>query len=250
MSKFESRYRRLIERIIKNGTQCKNRTGVNAITCFGEDLKFDLRDGFPIVTGKKIFFDKGFHEFKWIMDGGTTTKYLNDHGISWWNSYANDRGELGRTYGWQLRNFNDDKDQLMMAIKEIKAGSRRAHITMWNPSDLNKQVLPCCYTGITFVRIGDELNVSIDFRSSDVFVGLPYDCIFAALLLIDVAKFTELTPALVKLNLNNAHIYVNNIQDVRTYLNNPIYKLPTYDVFTNELLNYKSGPYIETKLNV
>jgi thymidylate synthase len=250
MSKFESRYKSLLKRVITNGTQCKNRTGMNAITLFGENLKFDLRDGFPIITGRKIFFDKAYHEYYWIREGGTTTKYLNDHGITWWNPYAKHGGELGRVYGYQLRNFSGVFDQLAHVIREIKSNTRRAVITMWNPIDLNEQALPCCYTNMTFVRIGDELNLAITFRSSDATIGLPYDAIFAALLLIDVAEFTELVPAEVKLNLDNVHVYTNNLQPTKTYLNRPIYKLPKYDNFTKQLSNYRSGEHIETTMNV
>src|SRR6478609_2653020 len=133
MSKFESQYRRLLERILDKGVQCKNRTGINAITLFGEQLKIDLRLGFPIVTGRKIFFDKAFHEYRWIREGGTTTNYLNDHGIKWWNAYANQFGELGRIYGYQLRSFNGKFDQLAHIIREINANTRYAVVNLWNP---------------------------------------------------------------------------------------------------------------------
>ena len=250
MSKFESDYKKLLKRVLTHGTVTKNRTGINTITSFGEELTIDLAKGFPIVTGKKIFFDKALHEYLWIKDGGTKIKYLNDHGIMWWDSYADSDGSLGNTYGYQLRCFNGEEDQLMKAIQEIKNNSRRAYITMWNPSDLHKQVLPCCYTGITFVRIGYELNLSIDFRSSDIFLGLPYDIIFGALLLSDVAEFCELTVGKLKMNLNNAHLYVNNVIPTKIYLDEPIYKLPTLLKGGREISEYKSGPYIEAILNV
>ena len=149
MSKFEQDYSKLLIRAIDKGVVTTNRTGINAKTLFGEDLIIDIKKGFPILTGKKIFFDKALHEYLWIKDGGTTIKYLNDHDIKWWNSYANAKGELGKVYGWQLRSFNGEEDQLMNAVNEIRNNSRRAHITMWNPSDLPEQALPCCYTGIT-----------------------------------------------------------------------------------------------------
>lgn len=250
MSQFESRYRRLINRILDKGVQCKNRTGVNAITLFGEDLKIDLRLGFPIVTGRKIFFDKAFHEYRWIREGGTTTTYLNQHGIHWWDSYATSKGELGRVYGYQLRSFGGTYDQLEHVIRELKMNTRYAVVNLWNPNDIMEQALPCCYTNMTFVRIGNELNLAITFRSSDVFLGLPYDIIFAALLLKDVAEFTELEPCMIKLNLDNVHLYVNNIQPARIYLNRPIYKLPSYDDASHELVNYKHGEHIESILNV
>lgn len=250
MSKFESDYRKLLKRVIEKGTQVKNRTGVNAITSFGENLKVDLRLGFPVITGRKIFFEKAYYEYFWIREGGTTVKYLNDHDIKWWNSYANSRGELGRVYGYQMRNFDGVFDQLAYVIREIKSNSRRAVISFWNPLDLQEQALPCCYTNINFVRVGDELNMAITFRSSDLALGLPYDIIFAALLLKDVADFTDLKPAEIKFNLDNAHVYVNNIQGINSYLNKPIYKLPKYNNKNNTLVDYKSGEHIEMILNV
>ena len=250
MSKFESDYKKLLRRVLTHGTMTKNRTGVNTITSFGEELTIDLSKGFPIVTGKKIFFDKALHEYLWIKDGGTTIKYLNEHGITWWNSYADSFGSLGKTYGYQLRSFNGDKDQLMDAIQEIRGNSRRAHITMWNPSELNETALPCCYTGITFVRIGNELNLNIDFRSSDIFLGLPYDIIFGALLLHDTADFCDLIVGKLKMNLNNAHIYINNVIPTKTYLDEAMYRLPGLLYGNRELTEYKSGPYIEAALNV
>lgn len=250
MSKFESDYKKLLKSVLTNGTQVKNRTGVNAITSFGKELTIDLRLGFPIVTGKKIFFDKAYHEYRWIREGCSTIKYLNKHGITWWDSYADQAGSLGKTYGYQLRSFNGEKDQLEFAINEIRNKSRRAHITMWNPSELQETALPCCYTGMTFVRIGDELNLSIDFRSSDIFVGLPYDIIFGALLLTEVAEHCELKPCMLKMNLNNAHLYVNNIIPMKTYLEESMYKLPEYNSKLNELIGYVYGSYIEAILNV
>lgn len=251
MSKFEQDYMQMLHRIINSGTLDSNRTGVDAIVAFNEQLNIDLTLGFPILTGKKIFFDKAYHEFFWILNGLTTTKYLKEHNIHWWDKFAIN-GELGKTYGYQLRNYNGEKDQLMMAVNEIKNNSRRAHITMWNPSDLSNQPLPCCYTSFNFVRIGDELNMSMEFRSSDTFLGLPYDIIFSALLLIEVAEFCELKPKMIGLNLSNAHIYSNHMKQVDKYLRSEIYELPTLikkNLSKPMLANYVCGPYLEAALN-
>lgn len=247
MSKFESDYRRILRQVLEEGTPVKNRTGVNAITSFNKQINIDLEKGFPIVTGKKIFFDKAYHEFIWMQQGMTTTTYLNQNGIYWWDGYAHN-GNLGKTYGYQLRNYNGKEDQLMDAVREINAGSRRAYITMWNPSDIEEQPIPCCYTSFNFVRIGDELNMSMEFRSSDLFLGLPYDICVGALLLTWVARFCELKPKMLGINLTNAHIYMNHVQQVRQYLNLPIYKLPKLWI-DDKLRDYKSGHYIESILN-
>lgn len=250
MSKFEQDYMNLIEDILLRGNKSTNRTGVDTLKLFCKNLRIDLTEGFPIVTGKKIDFDKAWHEWKWIMDGGTTIKYLNKHNIHWWDSYANNRGQLGKIYGYQLRSFNGDFDQLEYVMNEIKSSSRRAVISLWNPSDLKEQSLPCCYTDLIFMRDGNELNLHITFRSSDVFLGLPFDIIFGALMLIEIARFCEIRPRFLNLTLVDAHIYENNIEPIHEYLDSKTFKLPTYSSVSKKLLNYKSGPYIKAILNV
>lgn len=253
MSKFETSYKDLIEKIISNGHLVDNRTGVPAMQLFNQQININLKDGFPIITGKKIFFLKAYHEYMWIREGMTTTKYLNDHDIKWWDKYAKPDGDLGRTYGYQLRNYNGNFDQLAYVIKEIKQGSRRAHITMWNPSDLEYQSLPCCYTSFNFVRTERTLSMSMDFRSSDVFLGLPYDIVVGALLLIDVAEFTGLTPVHLGINLSNAHLYANHEKQIKDYLKAETHKLPIYvNSFNdpvNKLINYKHSKFIQAPLN-
>jgi len=249
ISKFEQDYKDMLKRILEHGTLSENRTGVDALVNFSEKIVVDLKDGFPIVTGKKIFFDKAYHEYRWMRDGLTTTTYLKQHDIHWWDKYANAKGELGKTYGYQLRSYNGNVDQLMDAINEVNLNSRRAYITMWNPSDLNQQALPCCYTSFNFVRIGDVVNMTMNFRSSDTFLGLPYDFIVGSLLLYDVAGFCELKVGKIAFNLDNAHIYSNHIEQVRQYLAEETFALPSFRIKTQKIYNYQSGPYIEAILN-
>lgn len=249
ISKFENDYQLMLQRILNHGEVCENRTGINTIVSFNETLVIDLSLGFPILTGKKIFFDKAYHEYRWMRDGLTTTTYLKQHGIHWWDKYANAKGELGKTYGYQLRSYNGKEDQLMMAIDEINKNSRRAHITMWNPSDLPSQELPCCYTSFDFVRVNGGLNMSMTFRSSDTFLGLPYDIIVGSLLLYDVAEFCELKVGKIALNLCNAHIYSNHLEQIEKYMQAQTFELPKYRIKTHKLSNYQSSDYIETILN-
>ncbi len=184
------------------------------------------------------------------MDGGSTIQYLNKHQIYWWDKFADSRGRLGKIYGHQIRNFNDNFDQMDYAIKEIKAGSRRAVISLWNPCDLMEQALPCCYTTIIFMVEGGYLNMHITFRSSDTFLGLPYDIIFGALTLSTIAKFCELKPKMLGLTLVDAHIYENHFIPVQQYFEAKIHKLPTYSTVSKQLLGYKHGPFIKAELNV
>lgn len=250
MSKFENDYRTLLSEILEEGSRSETRTGVDTFKLFNKSITIDIKQGFPILTGKYIDFAKGLAEYNWIKEGGSTTAYLHKHNIFWWDKFANDRGELGLIYGPQLRNFAGEFDQLMYVIEEIKANSRRAHISLWNPIDLHKQALPVCYTSMTFMRDGNNLNMSINFRSSDTFLGLPYDIIFASLLLIEVAKFTELKPSLVGISIVDAHIYSNHIEQVNEYLKAKTYKLPTYSHQAKMLLDYKHSKFIKTILNV
>jgi len=245
---FEHNYRRVLHDIVNFGEKCENRTGIDTFVLFNQTFNIDLNEGFPAVTGKKVYFDKAYHEYMWIEQGLTTTKYLKENGIHWWDKFAVN-GKLGKTYGYQLRNYNGEKDQLMMAVKEILANTRYAHITMWNPSDLEEQALPCCYTGFTFVRTGDKLSMVMEFRSSDVFLGLPYDIMCGAIMLYRVAGFTDLKVDQLGINLANAHVYENHVEKVKRYLELPNYPLPKISEDLKELIGYQSGPYIEAELN-
>ena len=247
---FEYYYKDLLYRILQQGTSEENRTGVNCITLFAEQLKIDMSTGLlPIVTGKQIFYKKAYHEFIWFIEGLTTIHYLNSKNIKWWDQYANYKGDLGKTYGYQLRSFNGKFDQLDYVCRELKEKSRRAHITLWNPCELNETALPCCYTGFTFVVTGNgrKLNMSMQFRSSDAFLGLPYDIIVGALLMKRVCDFSELEMGVFSLNLDNVHIYENHLLQVEKYLDLPVFDLP--ELTNDENIAYKHGPYIEAKLN-
>lgn len=249
MSKFEKDYKRLLQNCLRYGELKENRTDSKTISLFNQSMNINLKEGFPIITGKKIFFKKGFYEYRWIREGMHTTNYLNQHDIHWWNQYANDRGDLGKVYGYQLRNFNGEFDQLDYIYREIKSNSRRACITFWNPTELNEMALPPCYTSGTFVRINNKLNFSLKFRSSDLFLGLPYDIIFGALLLHDVAKFCELEVGLLGLQLDDAHIYENHIDAVKKYLKRTIHSLPELNDKHNDISTYLCGPLIKAELN-
>jgi thymidylate synthase len=246
---FENQYKQLLMRTLLKGELTDNRTKEKTYTLFNQNFNINLKDGFPIVTGKKIFFEKALHEFKWIYEGRVDLKYLNDNNINWWNEFAINN-KLGKIYGYQIRNFNAQFDQVKYVINEIKQNSRRAIITLWNPTDLKEQALPCCYTQLTFVRIKNKLNMLINFRSSDLFLGLPYDIIFASLFLFTIANECNLQASNIGINIANAHIYENHENQVLEYYHKPIYVLPTlkgsYDNY--KIKNYKSGELIKAKL--
>lgn len=247
---FETNYKMLLELILLKGTSEKNRTSVDCLTLFGQQLNIDMsKNLLPIVTGKQIFYNKAYHEFIWFIEGLTTTHYLNQNKIHWWDEYADQYGNLGKTYGYQLRSYNGEFDQLDYVCRELKQKSRRAHITLWNPTELNQTALPCCYTGFTFVvdNEGKRLNMTMQFRSSDAFLGLPYDIIVGALFMKRIAEFSELEIGQMTMSLDNVHIYKNHTRQVIKYINMPIYNLPYFTGTEN--ISYKCGPYIKAKLN-
>lgn len=253
MSRFEQDYRELLSKALITGQSKDNRTGVRAFTLFNETLTIKLNQGFPILTGKQIFFNKALHEYRWIVQGLTHLTYLHQHGIFWWDEFADEKGYLGKTYGYQLRSFNGLVDQLDYVHREIRGNSRRAHITLWNPSELNQTMLPPCYTGFTFVRVGSKLNMTVQMRSSDMFLGLPYDIIVCTLLLYEVAIFNELEPDRIGFQISDGHIYDNHIEAVNTYLSREILPLPTLykseETREFELFGYEHKDYIFAPLN-
>lgn len=242
---FERDYKQLLMQVLLEGSSNDNRTGIKTIKLFNQTLNIDLADGFPIVTGKKIFFEKGLAEFEWIFGGLTDLKFLQDRNVNWWNDFAKD-GKLGKVYGYQVRNFAGSFDQIEYCIKEIKNNTRRAVISLWNPTELEEQALPCCYTSFNFVRDNDKLNMTMDFRSSDLFLGLPYDIIVGALFLIKIAEVCNLKPNKLGLNLKDAHIYEDHREAAIKYYHTENYTLPTLE--NNKLINYKSGAFIKASL--
>lgn len=242
---FEIEYKQLLMRCLLNGELTNNRTNTKTYKLFNQTLNIDLAKGFPIITGKKIFFDKALAEFEWIFNGRTDLDFLHLKNIKWWDDFAID-GELGKIYGYQVRTFNGSFDQVKYCIEEIKNNSRRAVISLWNPSDLHQQALPCCYTSFNFVRINDKLSMTMDFRSSDLFLGLPYDIIVGALFLIKIAEECNLKVAKLGLNLKDAHIYESHKGSVLEYIKAPIYGLPNFK--NNKIIDYKSGKLIKAEL--
>jgi thymidylate synthase len=250
-NRFEKDYKKLIKNIVTTGTLLKNRTGVDALSLFNQNITIDLDDGFPIVTSRKIFFKKALAEYVWIKEGLCTTSYLHQKGVKWWDEYADEKGYLGKTYGYQLRSFNGEIDQLDYIHRNIRLNSRQLHVTFWNPSELNQVKLPPCYTGMTFMVENNKLNMSFQMRSSDVMLGLPYDIIVMAMFLIEVAEFNELKPNKLGIQITNAHIYKNHLEQVKEYFNRRSYILPTLCKGTSGyfLKKYTYRDHIELPLN-
>lgn len=262
MNNFENNYKNLLLSVLKENTLNKNRTGNDAYSSFALNLKHDLNDGFPLLTSKKMFLKNFIHELIWFLNGDTNIKYLKDNNVNIWNEWADEKGNLGPTYGAQLRNFNGEKDQLKELIFNLKNNktSRRHLITIWNPLQLEQMKLPPCYHSMQFyVDSNDNLSISVSMRSGDLFIGVPYDFALLSTMLIVIAKETNLKPKCLNLNIADCHIYKNHLYNVVDYINRPIHKLPTL-TFIGELdslkssdftlLNYESESFIKSEISI
>jgi len=253
---INSEYKQLVYSVLSKGVDIIGRNGKTKVLV-NQTLNIDIsNDIIPILSLKKIFYKKAFAEFIWMLKGTNNIEYLQKHGIRWWDSWADKDNNLQKSYGYQLRNFNGTFDQLDYVIKELnkKGTSRRAHITLWNPSNLDSQELPCCYTSFNFVKINNQLEMIMNFRSSDVFLGLPYDIIVGSLFAKYIADKTGLVATKLHINLSNAHIYEAHNKQANSMAQNNAFTVPTISIGNFKCIdtyivsNYKSNEYIKTKI--
>lgn len=227
MNKYEKSYSTVMKNCLKNGAKIIGRNGlIRQIS--GVQIKTNLKDGFPIVTGKKIYFKSCFIETEWLLSGQTNINFLNNNGTHIWDKWANKNGELGPIYGHQLVNFNG-VNQFNSIIKEFKKNkySRRLLFNMWNPCDLPKMNLPPCHYAFQFVIANDIVDVIVSMRSLDLFIGLPYDMVMYASILCSFANEFNLKANEVIINAANAHIYEEHVSFATTYCNRKKLTLPT-----------------------
>lgn len=238
---YEESYKTLVAKILQEGNSTNTRTG-NCKTIFNVSLFVDLRLGFPVITGRQLFWKNIKHEALWIMSGSTNINYLTKNKVYIWNSFADENGELGPTYGAQFIK------QWFNVINEIKINptSRRLIINLWNVDELHKMKLPPCYFSFQFFVIEKFLHVSVSSRSSDVAIGLPYDIPVIGLILTKASELTNLLPGTVTFNICDAHINVENILPALEYLKAPIFNLP--QLKNMELINYTHSPKINFTL--
>src|SRR5262245_11713009 len=174
-------YQSLLERILANGVEKQDRTGIGTRSIFGHQMRFDLTTGFPLLTTKELHFKSIVYELLWFLAGGTNVKYLNDHGVTIWNKWANEAGELGPIYGQQWRSWATPDggtiNQIAKVVSDIRSNpnSRRLIVTAWNPTDIDKMALPPCHCLFQFYVAGDQLSCQVYQRSADVFLGLPFN---------------------------------------------------------------------------
>lgn len=261
-------YQQLLQFILDNGIQKTDRTGTGTISYFGYQMRFNLSDGFPLVTTKKIHLKSIIYELLWFLRGETNIKYLNEHGVSIWNEWADKNGELGPVYGKQWRSWEGANgktiDQISDAIKQIKNNpdSRRIIVSAWNVADLPEMALMPCHTLFQFYVAEGKLSCQLYQRSADVFLGVPFNIASYALLTMMMAQVCNLEPGDFIHTFGDVHIYNNHIEQVQLQLSRKPYPLPaiklnpaikyildfTYEDFTLE--NYQCHPVIKAPVAV
>ncbi len=225
-------YLDLLDHVLKNGIEKGDRTGTGTISVFGYQMRFNLEDGFPLMTTKKLHLKSILHELLWFISGDTNIKYLNDNGVKIWNEWADREGNLGPVYGYQWRSWPaaDGRkiDQLSAAIDSIKKSpdSRRHLVSAWNVGEIDKMALPPCHILFQFYVAAGRLSCQLYQRSCDLFIGVPFNIASYALLTLMVARATGLQPGEFIHTLGDAHIYLNHIEQAKLQLTRDPYKLP------------------------
>ena len=264
-------YLDLLKYILEKGNEKTDRTGTGTKSIFGYQLRFDLQKGFPLVTTKKIHLKSIIYELLWFLRGETNIAYLNEHGVSIWNEWADERGELGPVYGKQWRSWSagtgeEQKviDQVTDVIEQIKKNpdSRRLIISAWNVADLPQMALMPCHTLFQFYVANQKLSCQLYQRSADVFLGVPFNIASYALLTMMMAQVCDLEPGDFVHSFGDTHIYNNHLEQVNLQLGRAPFPLPTmklnpavnnifdfkFEDFTLE--NYQSHPAIKAPIAV
>ena len=234
-------YLNLLNNILANGVEKTDRTGTGTISIFGHQMRFNLNEGFPLLTTKKMHLRSIIYELLWFLKGDTNIKYLNDHKVTIWDEWANNDGNLGHIYGYQWRSWPtpDGKhiDQITEVINSIKTNpnSRRHIVSAWNVGELDKMALPPCHTLFQFYVADGKLSCQLYQRSADVFLGVPFNIASYALLAMMVAQVCKLKIGEFIHTLGDAHIYLNHIEQVKTQLSREPRALPS--MFINTEIN-------------
>src|ERR1700752_4777989 len=226
-------YHDLMERILADGAEKGDRTGTGTLSVFGHQMRFDLAEGFPLVTTKKLHVKSIVYELLWFLRGDTNIRYLNDHGVRIWDEWADERGELGPVYGKQWRSWpaadGTTIDQIGKLIEMIRKNpdSRRLIVTAWNPAEVDKMALPPCHCLFQFYVAGGKLSCQLYQRSADGFLGVPFNIASYALLTMMVAQVTDLEPGDFVHSFGDVHLYSNHLDQARLQLTRPTRPLPT-----------------------
>lgn len=255
-------YLDLCRKVLAEGTRKEDRTGTGTISIFGAQMRYNLEDGFPLLTTKKLHLKSIIYELLWFLQGDTNVRYLQEHGVRIWNEWADENGELGPVYGHQWRSWPDYNggtiDQIKQVWEQIKTNpdSRRLIVSAWNVAEVNKMALPPCHTLFQFYVANGRLSLQLYQRSADIFLGVPFNIASYALLLQMMAQVTGLKAGDFVHTLGDAHIYLNHLEQVQLQLTRNPRPLPTmhinpevkdlfkfqYEDF--ELQNYDPHPHI------
>lgn len=225
-------YLKCLQYVLDNGTQKGDRTGTGTISVFGYQMRFNLQDGFPLLTTKKLHTKSIIHELLWFLKGDTNVKYLQENGVRIWNEWADENGDLGHVYGYQWRSWPDYNggfiDQIQQVVDTLKNNpdSRRIIVSAWNVADIDNMNLPPCHALFQFYVANGKLSLQLYQRSADLFLGVPFNIASYALLLMMMAQVTGLEPGEFIHTLGDAHIYNNHIEQVKLQLTREPRKLP------------------------
>ncbi|GAB4515123.1 MAG: thymidylate synthase [Sulfuricaulis sp.] len=261
-------YLDLMRHVIQHGTHKDDRTGTGTLSVFGHQMRFDLGQGFPLLTTKKVHTKSIIHELLWFLRGDTNIRYLKDHGVSIWNEWANENGDLGPVYGAQWRSWpapdGRQIDQISQVVRDIRQNpdSRRLIVSAWNVAEIERMALPPCHLLFQFYVAQGRLSCQLYQRSADIFLGVPFNIASYALLTMMIAQVTGLKPGEFIHTLGDAHLYLNHLEQAQTQLAREPRSLPSmrlnpektslldfnFDDF--ELLNYDPHPSIKAPVAV
>ena len=261
-------YLDLVQHILDHGNQKTDRTGTGTKSCFGYQMRFNLQEGFPLVTTKKVHLKSIIYELLWFLNGDTNIQYLKDHGVRIWDEWADENGDLGPVYGKQWRSWEDANgvviDQISELIEQIKKtpDSRRLIVSAWNVGDLSKMALMPCHNMFQFYVADGKLSCQLYQRSADVFLGVPFNIASYALLTMMIAQVCDLQYGDFVHSFGDVHLYNNHFEQAQTQLARKPFPLPTMkinpavkDIFSFKfedftLENYESHPAIKAPVAV
>lgn len=261
-------YLKVLQHVLDNGAEKCDRTGTGTVSVFGYQMRFNLQDGFPLLTTKKLHTKSIIHELLWFLKGDTNVKYLQENGVRIWNEWADENGDLGHVYGYQWRSWPDYNggfiDQIQQVVDTIKNNpdSRRIIVSAWNVADIDNMNLPPCHALFQFYVANGKLSLQLYQRSADLFLGVPFNIASYALLLMMMAQVTGLEAGEFIHTLGDAHIYTNHLDQVKLQLTREPRKLPKmiinpevknifdfkYEDF--QLVNYDPHPHIAGVVSV
>ncbi|MET0103794.1 MAG: thymidylate synthase [Sedimenticola sp.] len=261
-------YLDLMRHVRDNGIRKEDRTGTGTVSVFGYQMRFDLAEGFPVVTTKKLHLRSIIHELLWFLQGDTNIRYLKENGVSIWDEWADENGDLGPVYGYQWRSWpapnGESIDQITQLVEQIRNNpdSRRLMVSAWNPADVEHMALPPCHCLFQFYVAEGRLSCQLYQRSADIFLGVPFNIASYALLTLMIAQVTGLEPGEFVHTFGDAHLYLNHLEQVETQLSREPLPLPTmklnpdvksvfdfrYEDF--ELVGYEAHPHIKAPVAV